>query len=524
MNICTIISLIGKGTYGKVYSVVINNSMFALKKVVWDESSDSIEITTEAIIEAACMNKLKHPNILGSIQTILTKNTCTILMDLQEITLRNWYLHKYDRSKINSFIYQISSAVDYIHKNGIIHRDIKPDNILIKGDNLVVADFGISKYVGVGLMPLVCDVQSLWYRAPEVLLGNQIYDHKIDIWSIGCIYAELLMRNALFQGRKENEQLIKIAQIFELKWTDIELLEHYKIIKNIKPTLKLDSFFDPKLTKNELNLLKKLLKPNPSERIEAKQAMNMITFKYKVDISKNYIIDKNTEILYSDETKIERHNHDIDLINSIYVIIFDMYAHGIFNIQTIILGVYIFNKFLCKKRIENDMLQLYMMVCISIGEKITDIQQNSTEDFISVLDDDYKESDFNNCILEVLNTLNYDVFIPTPILFIKSFALTNFNMFMLNSKENISLEICNILVMICCMNNVIFKYKASEIATAVYYKICEIYKKPISKYTELKYTVYELGIIMSEIDECIREIKNQKFNLFHDIELLKKLI
>ncbi|KAK5069021.1 hypothetical protein LTR16_009748, partial [Cryomyces antarcticus] len=118
-------------------------------------------------------------------------------------------------SEIKTLLLQIGSAVEYLHDHWIIHRDLKTSNILLDNRGRIkLADFGLARYIGDPLPPnLTKLVVTLWYRAPELLLGTSTYDSAIDMWSIGCIFGELLTKEPLLQGKNEVDQLSKIFEL-----------------------------------------------------------------------------------------------------------------------------------------------------------------------------------------------------------------------------------------------------------------------------------------------------------------------
>lgn len=132
-----------------------------------------------------------------------------------------------------NFLQQILNGLLFCHSNRIIHRDLKPQNILIddKG-NLKIADFGLARSFTVPFPELTHEVVTLWYRAPEILLGQVIYTPSVDIWSVGCIYAEMLLGRPLFEGDCEIGQLFKIFQVLgtpnESIWPGVTSLPEYK--------------------------------------------------------------------------------------------------------------------------------------------------------------------------------------------------------------------------------------------------------------------------------------------------------
>ena len=127
-------------------------------------------------------------------------------------TLQEDMLDAFSPSEIKTLLLQLSSAVDYLHSNWILHRDLKTSNLLMNNrGQMKVADFGMARYYGDPPPKLTQLVVTLWYRAPELLLGAENYGAEIDLWSIGCIFGELLTKNPLLQGKNEVDQLSKVV-------------------------------------------------------------------------------------------------------------------------------------------------------------------------------------------------------------------------------------------------------------------------------------------------------------------------
>ncbi|XP_065219055.1 cyclin-dependent kinase 2-like [Planococcus citri] len=268
---------IGEGTYGIVYKAwdIIQQRYIALKKIRVESYVEGIPST--ALREISLLKELDHPNIIHLIDVIYAANRLYLAFEYLDIDLRQFI----DLSSgpippqlIKSFIYQLLNALHYCHTNRIVHRDLKPHNLLIDGDgHIKLGDFGLARSFGLPLKTLTHEVVTLWYRAPEILLGCKVYTMAVDLWSLGCIFAELFRKKALFEGDSEIDQLFRIFRTLgtpdEDVWPGVTILKEYKpLFPRWEPQYLGD--FLPSVDKEAIPVLEKMLKYDPSKRMSAK--------------------------------------------------------------------------------------------------------------------------------------------------------------------------------------------------------------------------------------------------------------
>lgn len=190
-------------------------------------------------------------------------------------------------SETKTLMLQIVSATHYLHANWILHRDLKTSNLLMNNrGELKVADFGMARYTGSPPPKLTQLVVTLWYRAPELLLGTTAYGAEIDVWSVGCIFAELLTREPLLQGTNEVDQLSKIFALLgtptSTTWPGFRSLPNAKALHPVLSKASVSSGLSPSafpyMTNNGFKLLSSLLSLNPSGRPDAAETLRHAYF------------------------------------------------------------------------------------------------------------------------------------------------------------------------------------------------------------------------------------------------------
>ena len=273
---------IGTGTYGVVYKARDKNrsEIVALKKILLDVEPEGIPST--AIREICILRELLHPNIVELKDVVATDDKLYLVFEYVDQDLKQ-YLDSLPRDQvqdirtIKSFLYQILQGVSYLHSKRVLHRDLKPQNILItRAGNVKLADFGLARTYQIPLRPYTHEVVTLWYRAPEILLGTLEYSSALDIWSVGAIFLELLTKSPYFVGDSEIDQLFRIFRVLgtpnEKTWPGVSKLKDYK---KTFPNWAATHFTAtiPGLDQNGVDLLLRMLVYDPSARITAKEAL-----------------------------------------------------------------------------------------------------------------------------------------------------------------------------------------------------------------------------------------------------------
>ncbi|KAL0225077.1 hypothetical protein RCL1_002989 [Eukaryota sp. TZLM3-RCL] len=278
----TKIEKVGEGTYGVVYKCrdVETGNLVALKKIRLENEDEGIPST--AIREISLLKELRHANIVRLENIIHNDARLYLVFEFLDQDLKKHIdaLRGVRLSPIlvKSFMFQLLAGIEYCHAHRVLHRDLKPQNLLIdKHGCLKIADFGLARAFGIPVRKYTHEVVTLWYRAPEILLGAQHYATPVDIWSIGCIFAEMVKSTPLFPGECEIEELYKIFSILgtpnEDIWPGVSSLQDYcDAFPQYSP--KMLSEVVPGLCPQGLDLLSQLLIYEPGRRISAKEALN----------------------------------------------------------------------------------------------------------------------------------------------------------------------------------------------------------------------------------------------------------
>ncbi|CEG81382.1 Putative CMGC/CDK protein kinase [Rhizopus microsporus] len=209
-----------------------------------------------------------------------TEKKLTLIFEYLDSDLKK-FLDSYggdiDVLTLKQLMYQLLKGIAFCHAHRVLHRDLKPQNLLInKKGELKLGDFGLARAYGIPVRSYSHEVVTLWYRAPDVLMGSRQYSTSIDLWSAGCIFAEMASGRPLFPGNSISDQLQRIFKVLgtptEEMWPKVSQLPEYKRDFEIFPRIPLETLL-PKLDSLGIDLLKRLLEYPPEKRITASDAL-----------------------------------------------------------------------------------------------------------------------------------------------------------------------------------------------------------------------------------------------------------
>ncbi|BEI95878.1 hypothetical protein CcaverHIS631_0108270 [Cutaneotrichosporon cavernicola] len=281
------LSQVGEGTYGKVYKARNTGSgaLVALKRIRMEQERDGFPVTS--MREIKLLQALDHPNIVRLMEMMVSHNSVYMVLEYMNHDLTGILSHpevKLSPANVKSLNYQMLSGLGYLHRRGILHRDMKGSNILLNGEGeLKLADFGLARWYHKHKRDDYTNrVITLWYRSPELLMGETAYGPEVDTWSAGCIMLEIFTGKPTFQGQDEISQLDAIWAILgtprESDWPSVAELPWYELVR---PREALPSRFAEKfssLSAGAMEVVRGLLELNPAKRLLADDALDAVYF------------------------------------------------------------------------------------------------------------------------------------------------------------------------------------------------------------------------------------------------------
>ncbi|KAF8844746.1 kinase-like protein [Paxillus ammoniavirescens] len=324
----TILGFISSGTYGRVYkaqSVDSDSVMYAIKKFKPDKEGDVVTytgISQSAIREIALNREISHENVVSLKEVILEDKSIYMVFDYAEHDFLQ-VIHHYSQTLriqiqsqvLKSLIYQLLNGLVYLHSTHILHRDLKPANILITASGVVkIGDLGLARLIYQPLQPLFAGdkiVVTIWYRAPELLMGAKHYNKAIDCWAVGCVFAELASLRPIFKGEEakldskknvpfQRDQLLKIFEVLgtpdgneqfpylhttfclmknshreDKDWPGVRDMPEYQNMKRLDPYQnRLAEWCQSRIRSQQgHDLLRQLFAYDPDKRLMAKEAL-----------------------------------------------------------------------------------------------------------------------------------------------------------------------------------------------------------------------------------------------------------
>ncbi|KAI0089362.1 kinase-like protein [Irpex rosettiformis] len=303
----SILGFISSGTYGRVYkaqSKAADAKIHAIKKFKPDKEGDVVTytgISQSAIREIALNREISHENVVALKEVILEDKSIYMVFEYAEHDFLQVIHHHSQTLRVSisqhvlkSLTYQLLNGLLYLHDAHIIHRDLKPANILITSGGVVkIGDLGLARLTYQPLQPLFAGdkvVVTIWYRAPELLLGAKHYNKSIDIWAVGCVIAELASLRPIFKGEEakldskknvpfQRDQMLKIAEVLgtadERDWPGLKDMPEYQNLKRLDHyNNRLHEWSTPRVkTQSGYEFLKQTFAYDPDKRLTAREAL-----------------------------------------------------------------------------------------------------------------------------------------------------------------------------------------------------------------------------------------------------------
>ena len=272
-------AVLGEGTFGVVTKAedTLTQKVVAIKKIRLGQYREGVNFT--AIREIKLLQELRHPHVIELVDCFPHKRNLNLVFECCESDLEAVIKDKFiplGTPEIKSYMAMTLQAVAYCHDCWVLHRDLKPNNLLIAPDGaLKLADFGLARVFGSPNRKWTHQVFARWYRAPELLLGSKTYGPGVDMWAVGCIFAELMLRKPYLPGSSDIDQLGRIYSALgtptEESWPGhAQLPDYIEFTRQTPPPLRQLFVTAPM---EALELLQDLLAFDPSRRLSAKDAM-----------------------------------------------------------------------------------------------------------------------------------------------------------------------------------------------------------------------------------------------------------
>ncbi|KAI8576944.1 hypothetical protein K450DRAFT_254346 [Umbelopsis ramanniana AG] len=274
---------VGEGTYGVVYRVndTKTGRICALKRIRMEGETDGLPLSS--LREIMILKRMRNRNIVNVTDVAVGPQLESIFLVMEYCeqdmgTLMDAVPTPYTPSEVKCLMLQLLEGLNYCHKNYIIHRDLKLSNLLLTHEGILkIADFGLARTLSLPSKPMTPKVVTLWYRAPELLYGDAHYTTAVDMWSVGCIFGELMKHKPLLPGNTEQKEIELIVNLIgspsDAIWPGYSKLPFAKSLNIPKQDFNNLKLEFPRATEHTLSLLSGLLTYNPKARLNVKQAL-----------------------------------------------------------------------------------------------------------------------------------------------------------------------------------------------------------------------------------------------------------
>lgn len=254
------------------------NEIVFIKRVRLDTGEDGIPSGT--LREISLLRGLSHENIIDLRDCVQEAERLNLVFELVEKDLKRCMFDELlDPVLVKSYLFQLCRGVAFCHARGVMHRNLKPHNLLVSCDGVLkLADFELARSLCPPIQPLTHEVVTLWYRPPEILLGSETYALPVDTWSIGATFFEMVTNRPLFPGQSEIDQLFKIFRQLgtpnEQEWPGVTSMQDWNTSFPIWYKSKFSNTFLDNVDSSGVDLLERFLAYNPVDRITARDSMN----------------------------------------------------------------------------------------------------------------------------------------------------------------------------------------------------------------------------------------------------------
>ncbi|ORY84908.1 kinase-like domain-containing protein [Protomyces lactucae-debilis] len=276
---------LGEGTYAVVWAgkELATGRQIAIKKIKVGQFKEGLDMS--AIREVKFLREVKHENVIELIDIYSNKQNLNLILEYLEADLEHLIKDRsilFSTGDVKSWMLMTLRGLHHLHARFILHRDLKPNNLLLSTTGVLkLADFGLAKDFGAAFVNMSPNVVTRWYRAPELFLGAKQYGPGIDMWAVGCIFAELLLRNPYMPGENDMGQLDLIFKALgtpsKQDWPDvIHLPQYVEFRKHERP--------DPRqlftaASEQEIDLMQQMLTLDPLKRPTTTDALRHPYFK-----------------------------------------------------------------------------------------------------------------------------------------------------------------------------------------------------------------------------------------------------